>query len=949
MIWTHHRIGVVMATDADLITEFRDAMEEHDILIDFKDIIADGRIHRVYVAGDRKGSKNGWFILFLDGQPSGAFGCNKRYGEKVKFKWSHKSKTPLTSEERRAFSIKMSENKAHKIEEERLRHETAAVFAQSAWDAAAENPDHPYLERKTVQHHGTRVGKWFIVDHTTGEAKLVSNNALLIPMRDTAKKIHSLQAIFPNKQNMLRRDKDFLAGGCQEGKFFTIGKPRDKTFIIGEGFATCATIHEITAHAVVVAFTRGNIINVARILREKFPDYTIIIAADNDQWTTEPVNNPGLTDARAAAIAIKGLLAVPPFTEEESSIDETGKRIGPTDFNDLAVLHGNAAVLAEFEKPFDPSIQEPEAEEAPPPWHDASMENVTEQDVPAAPAPATGGSSGDDDDDLPADVRKNVYFAMLGYDHERYYIFQFEKRQIMCFTKSDFSDGGLIELAPLNWWEGAFPGNPRTGGIDKKMAMNAMIRYAHRQGIYDMSRVRGRGAWTDKNRSIFHHGGYLSVDGVRTDITDLKSRFVYELSRSLPDISDTPLTDEDGKKVLEIMTIFRWAKPGSAALLAGWVALAPLCGAVRWRPHAWITGGAGSGKSTVLELVHFLMNGMDLYAQGSSSEAGIRQELKGDALPVLFDESESNTEREAMRVQSILALIRQASTESQARTLKGSAGGDAVSFHIRSMFCLASIQVGIKYQADIERMTVLSLLPKRDDLDAAGTWKKMAELLHTLRRDEDMPGRLVKRSIDLLPTTRQNIKIFSEVAATKFGSQRDGDQYGTLLAGAWSLISREVATLEQAAEMVEEYDWSEHRENNEDDEGERAISALMEAHIRVPGGAEVTVFELLKVAMLYEVKGFALAHDACEAILARHGMRIDGTYLLLSNRSNELRRLMQGTPFEADLRGVMLRVKGSIRWPRPVKFSGVSARCIAIPVGDLVKDDYIDPEATVAF
>ena len=49
-------------------------------------------------------------------------------------------------------------------------------------------------------------------------------------------------------------------------------------------------------------------------------------------------------------------------------------------------------------------------------------------------------------------------------------------------------------------------------------------------------------------------------------------------------------------------------KPGSHLLLAGWVALAPVCGALGWRPHAWITGKAGSGKTTIMKrFVNFLV------------------------------------------------------------------------------------------------------------------------------------------------------------------------------------------------------------------------------------------------------------------------------------------------------------------------------------------------------
>jgi nucleoid-associated protein YgaU len=32
-------------------------------------------------------------------------------------------------------------------------------------------------------------------------------------------------------------------------------------------------------------------------------------------------------------------------------------------------------------------------------------------------------------------------------------------------------------------------------------------------------------------------------------------------------------------------------------LLAGWIALAPICGAMRWRPHLWLTAAAGAGKA----------------------------------------------------------------------------------------------------------------------------------------------------------------------------------------------------------------------------------------------------------------------------------------------------------------------------------------------------------------
>lgn len=622
----------------------------------------------------------------------------------------------------------------------------------------------------------------------------------------------------------------------------------------------------------------------------------------------------------------------------------------PDGFNLLA--HMKTAILAAEQFAVSLPTIEPDDgyPEMPPPWE--GEEVAAEVPAPkAAPKKEKVAPPSPKKLELPESEdekakNSNGYFRVLGYDHDRYFFYSVEKSQIMVYTKSDFSETGLLELAELNWWETNFEVNHK---FDKKMAINWLVRKAVSRGIYDMSRIRGRGAWTDKGRHVFHHGDFLTVDGARVEITDLESHYVYEKSRSLPAIAAEALSDEQGLDLVELASMFRWAKPASAALLVGWIALAPICGALRWRSHIWINGGAGSGKSTILnEFTHRLLNGMDLFAQGNSSEAGIRQRLKGDAIPVLFDESESTSERDSMRIQSVLSLVRQSSSESPAEVLKGTAGGDAMSFHIRSMFCLASIQLGIKQQADIERMTVLNLLPKRDEVNAADTWKRISEQLYILRKDETLPGRLVRRSLNLLPITLRNIVTFSEAAAIKFGSQRDGDQYGTLLAGAWSMMSSELITLEGAAAMIDSYDWSEHRENNDVDEGDRALATLMGALIRI-GSTEVSVNEIIRVACDLEVDGLTLGKAAAEAMLQRHGMRIEGKRLLVSNTSDQLRALVAGTPFEADLRGVLLRVRGAHRHDRPIKFHGVTTRAISLPIDNIITDDIIAADGSVQF
>ncbi|MCZ7655394.1 MAG: toprim domain-containing protein [Rhodocyclaceae bacterium] len=101
---------------------------------------------------------------------------------------------------------------------------------------------------------------------------------------------------------------------------------------MAEGYATGASLHEATGHAVAVAFDCGNLKPVAEALRAKYPEARLIVCADNDQFTE---GNPGVTKGREAVEAAGAGLAVPEFA------DLAGE---PTDFNDLAQREGGAKV-----------------------------------------------------------------------------------------------------------------------------------------------------------------------------------------------------------------------------------------------------------------------------------------------------------------------------------------------------------------------------------------------------------------------------------------------------------------------------------------------------------------------------------------------------------------------------------------------------------------------------
>jgi len=142
------------------------------------------------------------------------------------------------------------------------------------------NPDHPYLLKKRIRPNQARQIR----------------KSLLIPLQDASGVLWNLQFIFPDGT------KRFLRGGKVKGLFSVIGG-RDKAdrIFIGEGFATMATVHELTGRNSVVAFSAGNLPAVASAIRKAFPKAEIVLVADADE--------AGERYSEQAARAISGSIA----------------------------------------------------------------------------------------------------------------------------------------------------------------------------------------------------------------------------------------------------------------------------------------------------------------------------------------------------------------------------------------------------------------------------------------------------------------------------------------------------------------------------------------------------------------------------------------------------------------------------------------------------------------
>lgn len=271
-------------------------------------ITADGQLHRFGTNGKAK-DDSGWYTLYLDGTPAGAFGC---WRSGIQSTWCAKADHTMTAPEREAHRQRVKTMQAQREAEQAQRHQQAAEVATLIWKRASPAMTHEYLSIKGVNPHGIKY----------------DGHHLLIPMRDTSGRLHSLQTIAPDGS------KRFQPGGRVKGCYHAIGMP-DGVLIVCEGYATGASLHEVTGYAVAVAFNAGNLLPVAEALRVKYPALKIVLAADDDAGTP---GNPGLTKAIEAARAVDGYLARPDFGGECPS--------GATDFNDLHQLVSADAVRA---------------------------------------------------------------------------------------------------------------------------------------------------------------------------------------------------------------------------------------------------------------------------------------------------------------------------------------------------------------------------------------------------------------------------------------------------------------------------------------------------------------------------------------------------------------------------------------------------------------------------
>lgn len=531
------------------------------------------------------------------------------------------------------------------------------------------------------------------------------------------------------------------------------------------------------------------------------------------------------------------------------------------------------------------------------------------------------------------------YFRPLGWGTDDgqmlYYFYIRSTMSIVKFKATALNKNNLLSVAPLEFWLSAFP-NRDSSNYDVNTAADYLINFCNHVGFYNTENIRGRGAWQEKSGVVFHAGQQLIQDKKRYNLGGLDTKYTYVYNKAIDMPIENPLSVGESAMISKLLMKLNWQTKADAILLSGWLALAPISGILKWRPHIWITGPRGNGKSWVLEnIVNEVIGNIAVSVQGTAAtEPAVRQKLNSDALPVTIDEGEGNDERAAQRMQEIIGLARAASSEKSPAIAKGGKDGKAIDYFVRSCFLFVSINPQLVNDSDKRRFCVLELKKLAD----AKQFIELEKLKNNVITD-DFGARFQARIINLADNIKKSIKIFTLAVSNVIEDRAIGDQFGALLGGWWHIWNDEVVTPETALEeSIHILDFRNVQDDKEDlTDEQRCLQQILSQEIRIEAENYVgtkTVGELVECAHNYQPNSRPSQAEANERLM-RLGIRVIGDDLLILNTSVFVKKVLSGTPWQISWNTILLRLKGASRRSNTRFAAGMSGRCVSINLKNL--------------
>lgn len=398
-------------------------------------------------------------------------------------------------------------------------------------------------------------------------------------------------------------------------------------------------------------------------------------------------------------------------------------------------------------------------------------------------------------------------FQILGYDEGSFFFWTGETLQVQRLSSSDLLGKGVLTIAPLSFWLKGYQKLDAHGNISDEPNWlrigDDLMRAASKYGVYESSGIRGRGYWKDSGEIIHHDGDKITYvkSGEAIPLVSSGLNYLYQRTPTRPKSTSLATSEEIGKLTDAIGDIYWTDNATASVLFFGWLVASPFCGMLPWNPHLWAIAPKGAGKSDTICKIASMVLPDAIYSKGATTEPGLRQELRQNAVPSIVDEMEPNDIKDCQRVDRIVATARNHSSDDEAKTLKGSATGASVSYNGRSMFMFTSINCRLVNSADASRFAVLGMQLKPKTEETKAVFNSIDTICSELD-NADFGRKLEALTASQIDVFMANINLSITVVGDILGSARSGKQYGVLIGSALTHLLDEAATEDDIKDLV---------------------------------------------------------------------------------------------------------------------------------------------------
>lgn len=553
----------------------------------------------------------------------------------------------------------------------------------------------------------------------------------------------------------------------------------------------------------------------------------------------------------------------------------------------------------------------------------------------------------------------NVYpFKIIGTAGEDIVFYPFGSNRIKRYREASLTKNALLTLGPMTFWYDHYQDGRK--GIAWDAAIDDIIRRSESTPVFDFTKVRGSGAWIDGDEVVINTGENLIVDGQSMALHERTSHYVYEKQSYIPYRIENPMDTESATHLLDVCRKIQWTNKAAPYALAGWLMLAPWGGILKWRPHLWVVGPKGTGKSWVLDNIvgPMVVKEYGERGDGTSTPAGVRQRMQSSSRPFVADEMESDTGKYTEYIDQILKLFRGASSGGGdgGITLLGNVAGDGQQYIMQSMACFASIGAAISQGADQDRFTKVELKkPRKGDNRRREEFDELSKMATVLT--SEWARSFHARTYQMIAELLHAVDVCVRAAEPILRTRRSADQIGTLLAAAWLIEHDRAPSAAEANQWFKEINIIDllASDSEEKDDEEMCLDEILASRVDIQHQGrrqQITVGRGIEIllhtmkASLTEIQSEpeeqVLGYRAVQKELEMIGIIVkkvgDTHEIRIAVNHPPIRMMLMRTAWAQTYTSMLLRLDSCIgEVSGPMRFGGASKKYVKLN-GDMLFD-----------